>query len=91
MNFWREKIRDEREICRDKRGIETFQKTVMDEIRDKRNRDKRGLPVCIRLYFTQKKHSVLELENFAVCNEKFDPFTKHPAISSQKCFIPNHV
>jgi hypothetical protein len=45
--FWSEKIRDERKICRDKRGIETFQKTVMDEIRDKRNHDKRGLPVSI--------------------------------------------
>ena len=35
FNLGREKICDEREVCRDKRGIETFQKTVMDEIRDK--------------------------------------------------------
>ena len=54
LYFWREKIRDEREICRDKRGIETFQKTVMDELRDKRNRDKRGLPVLGHCLIPQK-------------------------------------
>ena len=33
------------EFNRVKRGIETFLKTVISEIRDKWNRDKRGLPV----------------------------------------------
>ena len=56
FNFWREKIRVEREVCHDKQGIETFQKTVMDEIRDKQNHDKRGLPVSyLTVFFAAKK------------------------------------
>ena len=39
-----------------KRGIETFLKTVISEIRDKWNRDKQGLPVLVFLAWHFKIH-----------------------------------